>query len=44
MNTSVDLNFFFDGSLGYDLRSKEEYKKNLNKCQVASEKLIFEIK
>jgi hypothetical protein len=44
MITSIDLNYFFDGNPEYDLRSTEEYKKNLNKCQVASEKLIFEIK
>ena len=44
MTISIDLNCFFDGTLGYDLRSTEEYKKNLNKCQKASEKLILEVK
>ena len=44
MTISIDLNCFFDGTLGYDLRSTEEYKKNLDKCQKASEKLILEIK
>jgi glucose-6-phosphate isomerase len=44
MTISIDLNCFFDSTLGYDLRSTEEYKKNLDKCQKASEKLILEIK
>ena len=44
MNTSIDLNCFFDGTLGHDLKSSKEYKKNLDKCQIASEKLILEIK
>ena len=39
MNISFDLNCFFDGSLGYDLRGKKEFKKNLEKCVVAGEKL-----
>jgi glucose-6-phosphate isomerase len=44
MNTSIDLNCFFAGTLGHDLKSSKEYKKNLDKCQIASEKLILEIK
>tara|TARA_B110000503_G_scaffold2294_1_gene3021 strand:- start:1083 stop:2321 length:1239 start_codon:yes stop_codon:yes gene_type:complete len=44
MNISIDLNSFFDGSLGYDLRSTDLYKKNIDKCQEASEKLTLEIK
>jgi glucose-6-phosphate isomerase len=44
MKTKIDLDCFFDGTLGYDLRSVEKYKKNLDKCQEASEKLILEIK
>ena len=31
MITSIDLNYFFDGNPEHDLRSTEEYKKNLNK-------------
>jgi len=31
MNISFDLNCFFDGSLGYDLKTRKEYKKNLEK-------------
>ena len=44
MNTSINLDCFFDGTLGYDFRSSEKYKKNLDKCQKASEKLILEVK
>jgi len=44
MNLSIDLSCFFDGSLGYDLKSTEDYKKNLEICNLASEKLILEIK
>tara|TARA_B110000503_G_scaffold33880_1_gene55045 strand:+ start:536 stop:1774 length:1239 start_codon:yes stop_codon:yes gene_type:complete len=43
MNTIIDLDCFFDGTLGYDLSSTEEYKKNFDKCQKASEKLVLEI-
>ena len=43
MNISFDLNCFFDGSLGYDLKTKEEYKKNLEKCTAAGEKLNSEV-
>ena len=43
MNISFDLNYFFDGSLGYDLKTKKEYKKNLEKCIAAGEKLILEV-
>ena len=44
MNTSINLDCFFDGTLGYDFRTTEEYRKNLEKCQKASEKLILEVK
>ena len=43
MNISFDLSCFYDGSLGYDLRTKKEYKKNLEKCIVAGEKLNLEV-
>ena len=43
MNISFDLSCFFDGSLGYDLKKKTEYKKNLEKCILAGEKLNQEI-
>ena len=44
MKIDIDLNCFFDGTLGYDLRSVNEYKKNLDLCQEASEKIIAETK
>jgi len=31
MNISFDLDCFFDGSLGYDLKKKKKNKKNLYK-------------
>ena len=43
MNISYDLSCLFDGSLGYDLKKKDEYKKNLEKCIFASEKLSSEV-
>ena len=43
MNISFDLSYLFDGSLGYDLKKKDEYKKNLEKCIFASEKLTSEV-
>ncbi len=43
MNISFDLNCFFDGSLGYDLKTRKEYKKNLEKCIAAGEKLNSEV-
>ena len=43
MNISFDLSCLFDGSLGYDLKKKDEYKKNLEKCIFASEKLSSEV-
>ena len=43
MNISFDLGYLFDGSLGYDLKKKDEYKKNLEKCIFASEKLTSEV-
>ena len=43
MNISFDLSCLFDGSLGYDLKKKDEYKKNLEKCIFASEKLTSEV-
>ena len=42
MNLDISLNYFFNQN--YNLKNTEEYKKNLNKCQAASEKLILEIK
>ena len=42
MNISFDLNCFYDGSLGYDLKTRKEYKKNLEKCIAAGEKLNSE--
>jgi glucose-6-phosphate isomerase len=44
MSLNINLNFFFDPSFGCNLKSTEEYKKNLDKCCKASEKLILEIK
>lgn len=44
MSLNIDLNFFFDPIFGYNLKSTEEYKKNLDKCVKGSEKLILEIK
>ena len=44
MNVGIDLDFFFDGTLGYNIKTTENYKKNLEKCQQASEALIAEIK
>ena len=43
MNISFDLSCFFDGNLGYDLKTRKEYKKYLEKCIVAGEKLNSEI-
>ena len=43
MNISFDLGYLFDGSLGYDLKKKDEYKKNLEKCIFDSEKLTSEV-
>ena len=43
MNISFDLNCFFDGSLGYNLKTREEYKKNLEKCIAAGEKINLEV-
>ena len=43
MNISFDLDCFFDGSLGYDLKKKKEYKKNLDRCTKAGEKLNLEV-
>src|SRR6056300_1055535 len=43
MNISYDLSCLFDGSLGYDLKKKDEYKKNLEKFIFASKKLSSKI-
>ena len=43
MNIKFDLDIFFDGTLGYDLKKKKEFKKNLEKCIVAGDKLNLEI-
>ena len=43
MNISIDTSCLFDGTLGYDLKNKAEYKKNLKKCIIAAEKLNLEI-
>ena len=43
MNISFDLSCFFDGSLGYNLKARKEYKKNLEKCIIAGEKLNLEV-
>jgi len=43
MSISIDTSCLFDGTLGYDLKNKTEYKKNLKKCIIAAEKLNLEI-
>ena len=44
MSFKINLDSLFDGSLGFDLRDREEYKIRLETCHKASEKLILEIK
>ena len=44
MSININLEYFFDGSMGYNLKSTEEYKKNIDLCSVASEKVSKEIK
>lgn len=44
MSFKINLDSLFDGSLGFDLRDREEYKIRLETCLKASEKLILEIK
>ena len=43
MNIKFNLDVFFDGTLGYDLKKKKEFKKNLQKCIIAGDKLNLEI-
>jgi len=43
MNTRINLDFFFNRSIGIDLRKGKIYKNNLKKCSQAAEKLVFEI-
>ena len=42
MNLDISLKYFFNKN--YNLRSTDEYKKNLSNCHAASQKLILEIK
>ena len=42
MNLDISLNYFFNEN--YNLKSTDEYKKNISNCHAASEKLILEIK
>ncbi|MDC1256089.1 hypothetical protein N8Z66_00235 [Pelagibacteraceae bacterium] len=44
MSLDINLEYFFDGSMGYNLKSTEEYKKNIELCSNASEKVSKEIK
>ena len=44
MRLDINLESFVDGSMGYNLKSTEEYKKNIDLCSVASEKVSKEIK
>jgi len=44
MNFNISLQYFFDGSMGYDIKSTEEYKKNIDICSKASKKISKEIK
>ena len=44
MSLDINLEYFVDGSMGYNLKSTEEYKKNIDLCSVASEKVSKEIK
>ena len=44
MSNQINLNYFFDGSSRFYLGSSEFYKKNLQKCLDASNKLDLEIK
>ena len=44
MTLDINLEYFVDGSMGYNLKSTEEYKKNIDLCGKASEKLSKEIK
>ena len=43
MSLDINLEYFFDGSMGYNLKSTEEYKKNIELCSNASEKVSKEI-
>ena len=43
MKTKIDLSFFFDGSMGFDLRLSQQYKKNMQKCIKASQQLMTEV-
>jgi len=44
MSLNISLEYFFGGSMGYNLKSTEEYKKNIELCSNASEKVSKEIK
>ena len=44
MSLDINLEYFVDGSMGYNLKSTEEYKKNIDLCSKASEKISKEIK
>jgi len=44
MSLDINLEYFFDGSMGYNLKSTGEYKKNIELCSKASEKVSKEIK
>ena len=44
MSLDINLEYFFDGSMGYNLKSTGEYKKNIELCSNASEKVSKEIK
>ena len=44
MSLDINLEYFVGGSMGYNLKSTEEYKKNIELCSKASEKVSKEIK
>ena len=44
MSLDINLEYFVDGSMGYNLKSTEEYKKNIELCSKAYEKVSKEIK
>ena len=43
MHINIDLNCLFDGSLGYNLKDKDVFKKNIEKCIDAAKKINLEI-
>jgi hypothetical protein len=41
MSLDINLEYFVDGSMGYNLKSTEEYKKNIDLCSKASENSLM---